>query len=939
MPVGVMTYANEIEAAALYRFQGESATVGEFIADSSGHGRHAEVYFADVGLEASQSGFGQAGAFAGSMAALDFSEVDTSADFTFALWMKSATLDQAQVYLLARGAGAGGGEQVAVIYQYEQNTVELYTGNSATDLRPGSGLSVPDLEWHHIVYTRTGSDYDAYLDGQKRDIATLAGPVHNPQYLSIGSATHLANPVAAYEGLLDDVLVMDQGVTQAQVDFMMRGFVSELAYAPSPENGSDDVLRNTGLSWAWGIYAAQHNVYLGTNFDDVNDARTDSPLLVSQGQTARSYDPGILDFGQTYYWRVDEVNAAPDHAVFKGNVWSFTVEPFSIPVETVTATASSSNAANMGPENTVNGIGLNELDQHSTEATEMWLSGMGDPTPWIQYEFDKAYKLHAMLVWNSNQLIESFVGIGAKDVLIEHSVDGTEWTSLEDVAPFAQAPGSPTYTANTVVDFGGALAQHVRITVNTGHGMLPQYGISEVRFLYIPTFAREPMPTDGAMTEDARIILSWRAGREAASHQVYLGTDGADLALLGTTDRSSFDAGPLDYTQTYYWSVTEVNEAETPPSHAGNVWSFSIPDYGIVDDFEGYDDNCNRIFFAWEDGLGHNGGEGLDTCEMPASNGNGGGAIVGHAQAPFAERSIVHSGSQSMPLEYDNAFGQSEATLLLPAQDWTASGIQTLSLSFYGQAGNTGQLYVKINNTKLAYGGDPDKLAVNIWQTWNIDLTALPNVDNVTLLTIGVDGADAAGMLYIDDIRLSPQVAVNDIWGDELAISAYEWAPDGFLASTPATPDYWGSDLDKTKLTDDVIASDYSGGLCAGWNFSTSNGPFGPTLYFDLGSIQRIGAVAIYHQPRYYGFETVKVSVSTLDNPNRGDINDMADWTGQDVHESEHWGIGASGNAPSVLQTVPIRQTGRWVRLQFRNWEPGYDTAWTMFSEFEFYAE
>jgi len=159
--------------------------------------------------------------------------------------------------------------------------------------------------------------------------------------------------------------------------------------------------------------------------------------------------------------------------VYKGEVWSFTAEPLAIPVEAITATASSSNADNMGPENTINGVGLDELDQHSTEPTDMWLSGVGDANPSIQYEFDKAYKLNEMLVWNSNQVIESFVGIGAKDVVIEHSLDGVEWTILEGATQFAQAPGAAGYTANTAVDFGGALVQYVRITINAGWGMLP----------------------------------------------------------------------------------------------------------------------------------------------------------------------------------------------------------------------------------------------------------------------------------------------------------------------------------------------------------------------------------------------------------------------------------------------------------------------------------
>ncbi len=38
---------------------------------------------------------------------------------------------------------------------------------------------------------------------------------------------------------------------------------------------------------------------------------------------------------------------------------------------------------------------------------------------WIQYEFDRAYKLHELLVWNSNQVIESFIGFGVKEAIIE----------------------------------------------------------------------------------------------------------------------------------------------------------------------------------------------------------------------------------------------------------------------------------------------------------------------------------------------------------------------------------------------------------------------------------------------------------------------------------------------------------------------------------------
>jgi hypothetical protein len=79
---------------------------------------------------------------------------------------------------------------------------------------------------------------------------------------------------------------------------------------------------------------------------------------------------------------------------------------------------------------------------------------------------------------------------------------------------------------------------------------------------------------------------------------------------------------------------------------------------------------------------------------------------------------------------------------------------------FYGTAGNTGQLYVKINNTQVSYTDDAANIARSEWQNWAIDLTQVGgNLQNVTSLTIGVDGANAAGMLYFDEIGLYPKAA------------------------------------------------------------------------------------------------------------------------------------------------------------------------------------
>jgi hypothetical protein len=362
-----------------------------------------------------------------------------------------------------------------------------------------------------------------------------------------------------------------------------------------------------------------------------------------------------------------------------------------------------------------------------------------------------------MWVWNQNQLTELDNGYGAKDVTIETSTDGTTWTAMPGLFEFAQATAEPNYVLNTTVDLGGAVARYIRLNIASNWGGAKNTGLSEVRFFYTPVKAFEPTPAPGATEVAVDGVLHWRAGRTAASHEVYLGTDSNTLTQVGTvTDpRYSLSSAGAEYDRTYYWKVNEVNEARTPATWEGDVWSFSTPGYVVVDNFDAYDDYCNRIYYAWIDGYGHN--ESTD-CGIPGMAGNGSGSAVGNQSVPYAEQSIVHGGSQSLPMAFDNpgATSYSEAirTFAVP-QDWTKGGIKNLVLYFRGAPDNaTGQLYVKINNTKVVYNGKSDALTTTLWTQWNIDLASMGSaLRSVGTMTIGVSGA-GKGILYVDDIRL-----------------------------------------------------------------------------------------------------------------------------------------------------------------------------------------
>jgi len=272
-------------------------------------------------------------------------------------------------------------------------------------------------------------------------------------------------------------------------------------------------------------------------------------------------------------------------------------------------------------------------------------------------------------------------------------------------------------------------------------------------------------PSNGAVDVKQTPVLTWSPGDYAASHEVYFGTDkevirDADTSspeYKGTRDlgSESYDPGKLEWDATYYWRVDEVNNANPDSPWIGPVWSFTTANFLIVDDFESYNDldpadpESNRIFNAW-----------LDGYDDPTN-----GSLVGYDIPPFAEQTIVHGGSQSMPLYYDNSVGYSEATLTLTyPRDWTENGVNTLTIWFRGDSDNaTETLYVALNGSAVINHDNPNAAQINKWTQWNIDLQAFAdqgvNLANVNTISLGLGNknnpvAGGSGTMYFDDIRL-----------------------------------------------------------------------------------------------------------------------------------------------------------------------------------------
>lgn len=382
-----------------------------------------------------------------------------------------------------------------------------------------------------------------------------------------------------------------------------------------------------------------------------------------------------------------------------------------------------------------------------------------------------------------------YAGDANNVVVIDHLPFGTDFSSASNDGLYDPnlhtvtwdtgmlRPGSAGFVTITVrvnknAEPGGTLTNYCEIASETTYNMTK----AETSICYWRNW--NPSPANGATDVTQRPTLRWRPGEKALWHDVYFGTDqtavaNADTTMVGIYQgqqaATSYSPGGLEWGQSYYWRVDQVNDLRPDSPWIGSVWSFTTADYLVVDDFEDYNNYTpDRIFETWRDGFGYGP---PPPAPGPYYPGNGSGSTIGYAEAPFAEQTIVHCGIQSMPFDYNNIsfpyYSEAKRTFDA-AEDWTREGVGVLTLWFYGKPSNSAErLYLVLEDSALknaiVFHKDPHVIIMPSWQEWNVDLQefAVHGVDlaNVNAIAIGFGDKnnlqpDGSGTVYFDDIRL-----------------------------------------------------------------------------------------------------------------------------------------------------------------------------------------
>jgi len=295
---------------------------GNTVADSSGHGNDGKVF----GVTSWVDGYVGKGALkiTGGGVKIADSELLRPPKVTVAMWVNFSGRQVQSARLFQKGND----NRETINIQGGENGIGF---SLASAPREGHGVNSDQRfdigKWYHITGIYDGSEIRMYVNGKvanKRTVGLFVPYARVDEPLVIGNRPpDMARPLNA---IVDDVRIYTRPLSDEEVWqlYAWKGKNPVSAALPQPAEEATEVMPSQKLSWMAGKAAAAHYVYVGTDHDTIANATTSSGEFKGVRDT-NSFDPGQLQFGQTYYWRIDELGSKAGKGPWKGDVWSFTV--------------------------------------------------------------------------------------------------------------------------------------------------------------------------------------------------------------------------------------------------------------------------------------------------------------------------------------------------------------------------------------------------------------------------------------------------------------------------------------------------------------------------------------------------------------------------------------------------------------------------------------
>ena len=240
-----------------------------------------------------------------------------SSNFTIACWVKPSSSGYLICKMRASGIGIFGYQLSWESSSSRFKFIAESSGYASTSIY-SSNNSAPAGAWRHVAAVYSNKTMKIYCNGQPQGNGTFAyntGTTTPDKALAIGARSYDLTVTSFFTGIIDDVRIYNSALSDQDVLTLYQGQSDAGAYNPNPANNASNMSLNTLLSWRPGLNAISHDVYLGTNFSEINAAVV--PLATVD---VNNFNPGNLLFDTIYYWRIDEFDGTDTH---KGIVWNF----------------------------------------------------------------------------------------------------------------------------------------------------------------------------------------------------------------------------------------------------------------------------------------------------------------------------------------------------------------------------------------------------------------------------------------------------------------------------------------------------------------------------------------------------------------------------------------------------------------------------------------
>jgi len=309
----------------------------------------------------------------------------------------------------------------------------------------GSSTGIVNLDGGSIIAAELNMQAGGAIDVNATGTLVLTGDQRTKinGYISSGWIT-------AENGTADVVLRYD-GVNTTVQSPLNPGLV--YAWNPKPTDGQTDVDLDINLTWSPGSSAAKHDIYFGTDANNLTAIGTDVE--------PNHIDPGQLELGTTYYWRVDEVNGVDK---WTGDLWSFTTRSFT-PIEDFESYTDTAELLNTWKDGTVDSssgsyiyIYIGELTHGGTGCLEYNYDNTGTYVAPLFSEIERSSPVSDMTANNMKALDLWFDGDGsnAAEKMYVALSDGTETATVFHPDPNAALEADWTVWRVALSDFTDA---------------------------------------------------------------------------------------------------------------------------------------------------------------------------------------------------------------------------------------------------------------------------------------------------------------------------------------------------------------------------------------------------------------------------------------------------------------------------------------------------